>query len=119
MVYYPKRTPKDGLIDFRDSAEVLYNFIRAQTRPYPGAFAFLDGRKWSIWRAAPFDRFAFRDAPRIPGRIVAALPSGLVVQTGSSPLWIKEASCGEEEVVPATLEQLESRVGKTFQSQTP
>lgn len=49
---YPKRTPADGEIDFKRSALDVYNFIRAITKPYPGAFAYLpDGSKIVIWKA--------------------------------------------------------------------
>ena len=34
---YPKRTPVDGLIDFKRSALDIYNFVRTLTKPYPGA----------------------------------------------------------------------------------
>lgn len=48
---YPKRTPSDGEIDFNRSALDVYNFIRALTKPYPGAFTILpDGRKIIIWK---------------------------------------------------------------------
>ena len=37
--YYPKRTPEDGAIDWEKSdLGQIYNFIRAQSSPYPGAF---------------------------------------------------------------------------------
>jgi methionyl-tRNA formyltransferase len=54
--YYPKRSPEDGRIDW-ESMDVhqIYDFIRAQTRPYPGAFGPLDGRTLRIWKARPFD----------------------------------------------------------------
>lgn len=54
--YYPKRTEADGRIDW-DNWDVfrIHDFIRAQTRPYPGAFGTLDGRLLRIWRAQPFD----------------------------------------------------------------
>ena len=49
---YPKRTPADGEIDFQRSAIDVYNFIRALTKPYPGAFTYLpDGAKIVIWKA--------------------------------------------------------------------
>jgi methionyl-tRNA formyltransferase len=35
---YPQRSPKDGEIDLKQPADVIYNFIRAQAPPYPGAF---------------------------------------------------------------------------------
>ncbi len=54
--FYPKRTPEDGRIDWdKMDLEQIYNFVRAQTRPYPGAFGPLDGRTLRIWKARPFD----------------------------------------------------------------
>lgn len=48
---YPQRKPEDGLIDFTKSSEEIYNFVRAQSSPYPGAyFVAGDGRKVVIER---------------------------------------------------------------------
>jgi methionyl-tRNA formyltransferase len=113
-VYFEKRTPEDGIIDFRDSMENIYNFIRAQTDPYPGAYTYLEGEKWIIWKAIPFDRFGFRGVSRVPGKIVAALPSGIVVQTGSSPLWITSAACNGRTIIPDSIENMENHIGKVF-----
>jgi methionyl-tRNA formyltransferase len=113
-VFYPKRTPEEGIIDFGMPVEAVYNFIRAQTNPYPGAFAFLGKERWTVWRAQPFDTFSFRSGVRRPGEIVAALPSGWVVQTGTSPLWILQASNDSGDTVPASLDELERYVGQRF-----
>ena len=43
--------PEDGLIDWTKSPEQIRNFIRAQTKPYPGAFALINGKKVTIWDA--------------------------------------------------------------------
>lgn len=49
--HYPKRTPADGLIDFNRSSLDIYNFVRALTKPYPGAFYHAeDGRKIIVWK---------------------------------------------------------------------
>ncbi|MBN1461182.1 MAG: methionyl-tRNA formyltransferase [Armatimonadetes bacterium] len=48
----PRRRPEDGLVDWTRPAGDVYNFIRALTRPYPGAFTYLDGQKVMIWSAA-------------------------------------------------------------------
>jgi len=49
---YPNRTPEDGLIDFNRSALDVYNFVRALTKPYPGAFYFdKNGNKVIVWSA--------------------------------------------------------------------
>jgi methionyl-tRNA formyltransferase len=47
---YPKRRPEEGLIDFNRSSLDIYNFVRALTKPYPGAFTFLDGKKIVIYK---------------------------------------------------------------------
>ncbi len=49
---FPQRKPDDGLIDWKSqTAKQIHNWIRAQTRPYPGAFTYLGTEKVSIWRA--------------------------------------------------------------------
>jgi methionyl-tRNA formyltransferase len=48
----PRRKPSDGLINWDQPARAVYDFIRALTRPYPGAFSTLDGRRWCVWDAA-------------------------------------------------------------------
>jgi methionyl-tRNA formyltransferase len=41
----------------------IYNAVRAQTRPYPGAYAVIDGETYRIWRCRPFDtRLAYPGA---------------------------------------------------------
>ncbi|UCC43551.1 MAG: methionyl-tRNA formyltransferase [Candidatus Zixiibacteriota bacterium] len=47
---FPRRRPDDGIIDWHQPAWQVYNFVRAQTRPYPGAFTAIQGRKLLIWR---------------------------------------------------------------------
>jgi methionyl-tRNA formyltransferase len=53
--YYPKRNYEDGIINWNRNVFDVYNFIRALTHPYPGAFSYIDGILISIWRAQPFD----------------------------------------------------------------
>src|SRR3989344_5278816 len=40
-----RRKPEDGIIDWGKTTEQLYNWIRALTHPYPGAFSFYRGKK--------------------------------------------------------------------------
>ena len=42
---FPIRTPDDGLIDWAKTNLKIYNFVRAQTKPYPCAFSFFDSKK--------------------------------------------------------------------------
>jgi len=53
----PQRSPEDGIIDWRWPAYRIYNFIRAQTKPYPGAFTYLGQEKVTIWKASLPDMF--------------------------------------------------------------
>lgn len=48
---FPRRTPMDGRIDWDWDITRIKNFIRAQTRPYPGAFTEIGGKKIVIWDA--------------------------------------------------------------------
>jgi len=45
---HPPRTPQDGEIDWNKSAVEIYNFIRAQTLPYPCAFSIINDRAIKI-----------------------------------------------------------------------
>lgn len=49
--YCSPRFDFDGLIDWNKSSDELYDFIRAQTHPYPGAFSYINGEKIVIWKA--------------------------------------------------------------------
>lgn len=49
--YFPLRKPEDGLIDWSWDAKRIRNFIRAQTKPYPGAFTYIKNKKVIIWDA--------------------------------------------------------------------
>ncbi|UCE67388.1 MAG: methionyl-tRNA formyltransferase [Candidatus Zixiibacteriota bacterium] len=57
-----QRVPEDGMIDWTMSAVEIYNFIRAQSEPYPGAFTFFDDRKLII-RKAHMDDVVYYGTP--------------------------------------------------------
>lgn len=48
---FPMRRPEDGRIEWNRPSRDVFNFIRAQSHPYPGAFTVVEGRKLRIWRA--------------------------------------------------------------------
>jgi methionyl-tRNA formyltransferase len=48
--YFGGRKPEDGRIDWRQGAPAIHNFVRALSRPYPGAFADAGGRRMTVWR---------------------------------------------------------------------
>ena len=83
---WPKRVPDDGIIDWETRAPYLYDWVRAQTRPYPGAFTFLGDEKVVVWRARPVEV----ETTEAAGTVVAALPDGPVVACGDGALLLEE-----------------------------
>lgn len=67
---YPQRKPEDGLLDWDKTCEEIYNFIRAQTKPYPCAFSYIRDYKLKFIRARktkiPSDKYT-------PGEVVSIL----------------------------------------------
>lgn len=47
--YCSRRKPEDGLINWHATNVEIYNAIRAQTHPYPGAFCYVRGVKNSMY----------------------------------------------------------------------
>ena len=79
---WPQRSPTDGVIDWETRAPYLYDWVRAQTRPYPGAFTYLGDEKVVVWSARPVEL----DEAAPAGTIVAARAEGPVVACGDGGL---------------------------------
>jgi methionyl-tRNA formyltransferase len=79
------RRPEDGRIDWQWPAERIARFVRAQSRPYPGAYTHAGGDKVTIWRAAVGASRAGE-----PGETVT---NGVICGDGML-LEIQEAQCG-------------------------
>jgi methionyl-tRNA formyltransferase len=98
----PRRRPSDGRIDWNQPSEAVYNFIRALTRPYPGAFSWLDGRRWTIWNAAllPTVGAPVAEPGRVLGPVVSPIEAacGQLVACGTGALVVLEveADSGEQ-----------------------
>jgi methionyl-tRNA formyltransferase len=83
---WPKRAPSDGIIDWDTRAPYLYDWVRAQTRPYPGAFTWFGEDKIVVWRASAVDLQV--EAPA--GLIVSERPEGMIVACGEGGLVLEE-----------------------------
>lgn len=89
----PQRSPEDGLIHWHHPAGKIYDFVRAQTRPYPGAFCWLEAEKVSVWSVG-----------LLPGLKVAHQPGtifcheqGFAVACGQgSVVLLKDIQVGDE-----------------------
>ena len=82
---WPKRTPADGIIDWETRARYLHDWVRAQTRPYPGAFTYLGDEKLVVWRARPVEL-----DEEAPAGTVVAVEDGPVVACGEGGLVLEE-----------------------------
>jgi UDP-4-amino-4-deoxy-L-arabinose formyltransferase/UDP-glucuronic acid dehydrogenase (UDP-4-keto-hexauronic acid decarboxylating) len=69
--YFGGRKPEDGRIDWTRPAVEIYNLVRAVTRPYPGAFSELGGKKILVWWALPVPVEGFPEVPA-PGKLAVA-----------------------------------------------
>lgn len=87
---WPRRRPADGIIDWETRAPYLYDWVRAQTRPYPGAFTYLGDEKVVVWQARAVDL----SEPAPAGTVVAQLPDGPVVACGEGALVLEEIETG-------------------------
>jgi methionyl-tRNA formyltransferase len=83
---WPRRRPADGIIDWDTRAPYLWDWVRAQTRPYPGAFTYLGDERIVVWRARPVPL----DAEAPAGTIVTADAAGPVVACGEGALVLEE-----------------------------
>jgi methionyl-tRNA formyltransferase len=91
---WTKRAPADGIIDWETRAPYLYDWVRAQTRPYPGAFTYLGAEKVVVWKARPVEL----DEVAPAGTIVAARPEGPVVACGDGGLLLEDVETGAPEL---------------------
>ncbi|MCE1225279.1 MAG: methionyl-tRNA formyltransferase [Geobacteraceae bacterium] len=79
-LYTPPRKPEDGLIDWYQSPKRIYDFVRALTRPYPGAFAMYKGHKVHIWKVAqPESSMVFDESSSRPGTVLSVDQGAIVV----------------------------------------
>lgn len=98
----PRRRPEDGRIDWSRSHGELYDFVRALTRPYPGAFGRLGGRKWTIWQCASVP--AAGNPSARPGEILGPVVSPVAAACGQL------VQCGRGMVVLLEVEDEDGRV---------
>lgn len=98
--WYGKRTPADGEIDFTKRTWEIYNLIRSVTKPFAGAYCYVDGangrEKVIIWSAVPFDKNIDFSGYAV-GEIIDVFDGNLVVRTLDGSLLITDYEC---EVTP-------------------
>lgn len=83
--FAPMLKKSDGKINWHLPVRQLDAFIRAMT-PWPGAFCFLEQKRFKICRAQPLPQ----PADAAPGRVVPGFPDELCIATGDGVLSILE-----------------------------
>ena len=66
--YFGKRSPEDGSINWDWQKERIRNWVRALSKPYPGAFSYINGNKIIINKIG-FTEFGFCDTD-LNGKII-------------------------------------------------
>lgn len=99
--YGARRTPEDGRIDWSQDAKEVYDFIRAQSHPYPGAYTEYKNEKIIVWRSEIFP-YPIHGKPGQIGLIkneyvviVCGFNSGIIIRKVD----IKGIECSVKEVV--------------------
>jgi methionyl-tRNA formyltransferase len=77
-----QRKPDDGLIDWTKNSIQCYNWVRALTHPYPGAFTFWGNKKILIWKCKLSEITNTQ-----PGKIIKA-DNKIVISTGNKSIEI-------------------------------
>lgn len=101
----PGRRPEDGIVDWEWTSARVYDFIRALTRPYPGAWAWLDGHRWRLWSAARLPAITTGARPGdVIGPVVSPQPQacGLAVACGSGAVVLLEIEDDRGHVLTGT-----------------
>ena len=99
----PRRRPADGLLDWTARSERVYDFVRALTRPYPGAFGRLGGERWTVWHAAlpPLYHAALAEPGTCLGPVVSPLDDacGQLVACGQGAVTLLEIESSDGRVL--------------------
>jgi len=96
--YYPKRTPKDSLIDWNQDISSLERFIRAVPPPFNGAYSYINQRyKCVIYDIQIFDFNEFGYSSMKVGEVVQVFSGGkLLVKVFGGLILINSYKCDIE-----------------------
>lgn len=93
VTYTPRRRPEDGTIDWNKPPWEIYNWVRAQTHPFPGAFTWWKNKKVYIWSLEISDK----ESKGAPGEIRNVMEKeGVLVNTKENTVLIKRAQLDGE-----------------------
>ena len=94
----PKRVYEDGLLNFNKSAEEIDRLIRATTEPYPAAFLFYKGKRYSIWKSELSNIISNKSKT---GEVLEIKKDRILVQCFESTLWLCDITDSSGETISA------------------
>lgn len=74
IFYLPKRTREDGAVDWTKPCKEIYNFVRALSKPYPGAFCKCGNGVAILWEVKYYETIVGSHIK--PGRVISVMPNG-------------------------------------------
>lgn len=95
----PQRSPKDGWIDWSQNVVLIDRFIRAQTKPYPGAYTSFNGKPLHVWCASVSNT---PETSTVHGKVIRREADRYLVSCGNEAIELIEISyeqknyCGEK-----------------------
>lgn len=99
----PRRRPSDGEIDWSCSSLQIYDFVRALSRPYPGAFSYMNGKRVKIWKSSLLPGNPYPDVKC--GNVIGPVFSTDVLSCGQI------ISCGDGAII---INEIEDEIGEVF-----
>lgn len=88
--FWPKRNPDDGRIDWNKKSRDIHNWIRALTKPYPGAFTYFKKEKYFIWASMIDKKYCGKRHCHRHGEVLSVSyhhgPRAFMVATGDRPI---------------------------------
>jgi methionyl-tRNA formyltransferase len=93
--WFGKRTPEDGMIIWSWQKERIRNWVRAQSKPYPGAFTYYKNKKVIVHKVEYSDQ-GFEDSVE-NGLILDIIDHKIIIKTPNGALAIVEYEFASDE----------------------
>ena len=106
--YCAQRIPGDGLVDWKKSSIEISNFIRAQSKPYPGAYSFYKEQKLIFWDVVLNNTTYYGT----PGQIVKISNKGIDIICGDNKtITVKKINYnGKDMIINDLIKTLKTRL---------
>ena len=109
-----KRTPSDGLIDFKENADTIEKLIRAVSRPYPGAYGYYKDQRVMFWKGFIDHENKYHGTI---GQILKKNKEGILVQCGKGTIWLQQPTDENGESLSTKFFRLGDRIGYQVQDE--